>query len=223
MGLLGILLKNRRINLFMQKLFITLHSKSYHYVSILAVMYNGGVHPKHHLMGYHSFFLDNIKKGSKILDIGCGDGTLTHDIAKKASKVVAIDKLEGVVKAAEGRNKESNISYLHGDATNYEFREKFDMIILSSVLEAIDDRVRFLKKIKKLAPAILIRVPMINRDWLTLYKKELGMDWRMNKAEVTEFTVESLKEELRKSGLRLDRYSVQFGEIWGVITIQEAA
>jgi len=48
-------------------------------------------------------------------------------------------------------------------------------------LEHIENRIEFLNKIKNLAPKILIRVPMINRDWITLYKKELGMEWRLDK------------------------------------------
>lgn len=57
---------------------------------------------------------------------------------------------------------------------------------------------------------------MINRDWIILYKKELGIEWRLDKTHYIEYTLESFKEELEKAGLNLEKYSIQFGEIWAV-------
>ena len=58
---------------------------------------------------------------------------------------------------------------------------------------------------------------MINRDWITLYKKELGIEWRLDKTHYIEYTLESFKKELEKAGLNLEKYSIQFGEIWAVV------
>ena len=58
---------------------------------------------------------------------------------------------------------------------------------------------------------------MINRDWITLYKKELGVEQRLDKTRYIEYTLESFKEELEKAGLNLEKYSIQFGEIWAVV------
>jgi hypothetical protein len=84
------------------------------------------------------------------------------------------------------------------------------------VLEHIEDREELLRKAKDLSPRILIRVPMINRDWITLYKKENGLEWRLDRTHYTEYTLDSLKNELRKANLRLEEYSIQYGEIWGI-------
>ena len=87
--------------------------------------------------------------------------------------------------------------------------QKFDVIILSNVLEHIENRIEFLQKIKNLAPKILIRVPMINRDWITLYKKELGVEWRLDKTHYIEYTLESSKQKLKSQ--------VKFREIFNSI------
>jgi len=92
------------------------------------------------------------------------------------------------------------------------------VIILSNVLEHLKNRIEFLSKIKKLAPKILIRVPMLNRDWITLYKKELGIEYRLDPSHYIEYTLESFEKELQKVGLSLKNYSIQFGEIWAVVT-----
>ena len=58
---------------------------------------------------------------------------------------------------------------------------------------------------------------MINRDWITLYKKELGVEWQLDKTHHTEYTLETFKRELEQAGLSLEKYSIQFGEIWAKV------
>jgi len=165
-------------------------------------------------MNYHAFFLDNIEKNSTVLDIGCGSGELTFDLAKKAKYVVAIDNsLNKINKAIKKCNKE-NIKYIHGDATTYDFKEKFDYIVLSNVLEHISDRQLFLNRIRNIGKIFLIRVPMINRSWLTMYKKELGLDYKSDPGYHIEYTYDSFQKEIEFAGLKILYHSIQFGEIW---------
>jgi len=195
------------------KISLQLHNLLYKVISFLAIKTEGGVHPKHRLLNYHQFFLDNINSGDKVLDIGCGNGSLSFDLAKKASKVVGIDLNEKYLSLAKQKKLLSNIEYILGDATLYSFKEKFDAVVLSNVLEHIENRVEFLKKIKPLANKFLIRVPMLNRDWIVLYKKELGVDYRLDKTHFTEYTLEGLQEELGVANYKINNYLVEFGEI----------
>ena len=149
-----------------------------------------------------------------VLDIGCGNGALTYDVAKKAKKVIGIDLNEKNILTARRKYSRENIEYIHGNALSDLPKEQFDVIILSNVLEHIDKRVEFLVSLKKLAPKFLIRVPMLNRSWIDLYKKELGLEYRLDKTHFIEYTFEGFKEELDKAGLRILDYSIQFGEIW---------
>lgn len=207
----------RRIYKFLVKVSLILHSLFYKLSSILAIQAEGGLHPKHRLMDYHRFFVANVEAEEAVLDIGCANGALPMTYQRKPKKVVGIDLNEGNLKVAREKFSGPNIKYLVGDVTKNLPARKFDAIILSNVLEHIQGRVVFLQKNKKLAPKILIRVPMINRDWITLYKKELGAEWRSDKTHYIEYTLESFKEELEKIGLDLEKYSIQFGEIWAVV------
>ena len=243
------------------RLFLWMHSFSYRVVGFLASKAEGGIHPKHRLMDYHRFFVDNINEGDVVLDVGCGNGALTHDIAKKAWWVVGIDLNKKNIAFAKKRYLWGNIDFICGDATKdlplldtqleaflipnirdkgdgsvvYVNREEdiphlygdglrellgtkpFDAIILSNVLEHIESRVEFLNRMKRKASKLLIRVPMVNRDWITLYKKELGLDYRGDRGHFTEYTFDSFKEELEDAGLEIEDYSIQFGEIWAVV------
>ena len=74
------------------KLLLWIHSFSYRVVGFLSQkVEEERIHPKHRIMNYHKFFIDNIDENGVVLDIGCGNGALSYDIAKKAKKVVGID------------------------------------------------------------------------------------------------------------------------------------
>jgi len=170
-------LEAKFINSFSLRVAVWLHNFSYKLISRLAVLENNGLHPKHRIMNYHQFFVNNVGKDDVILDIGCGCGAVTFDLAQKAKKVIGIDLSEENIKIAKEKFCTPNIEYMVGDATQYLPGQEFDVIVLSNVLEHIEDRVEFLRKIKKLARKFLIRVPMITRDWLSVYKKEKGFEY----------------------------------------------
>jgi 2-polyprenyl-3-methyl-5-hydroxy-6-metoxy-1,4-benzoquinol methylase len=204
---------------------LNLHNLAYRLSGKFGHKLEGGPHPKHRLMRYHQFFIDNISNGDRVLDIGCGRGELDFDVAKKAKEVIGIDIKERNIKIAREKYSAPNLEYIVGDATKYYSNvgltkshiKQFDVIILSNVLEHIDERVEFLNNIKKLAPKMLIRVPMINRDWITLYKKDLGVRWKLDVSHYIEYTMESFRDEIERAGLKIGSHSVQFGEIWAVV------
>jgi len=200
------------------KLFLRAHSLSYRLVGFLSQkVEEDRIHPKHRLMNYHKFFVDNVDEGDMVLDIGCGNGALSYDVAKKAKKVVGIDLNKKNISFAKEKYSSENIEYIYGDALKDVPNENFDVIIMSNVLEHIENRVEFLERLREQAAKFLIRVPMINRDWITLYKKEMGMDYRLDKGHYVEYTLENFKEELGGVELKIVDCSIQFGEIWAIV------
>lgn len=198
-------------------LLMKLHNLCYAKISRFAVIQGDGVHPKHKLMKYHDFFINNITTDDTVLDIGCGIGANAFDIAKKAKKVVGVELSKQNYEYAKKHNSSENIEYVYGDATKDLGDEKFDVIVLSNVLEHIKERVEFLKNIAPLAPKLLIRVPMIDRDWLVLYKKEMGVESRLDDTHFTEYTMKAFKNEIREANLVVKDFSIQFGEIWAIV------
>ena len=204
---------------FLLKIALRLNNFLYRVISFLAIKSEGGLHPKHRLINYHQFFTSHITENDKVLDIGCGNGSLAYDLARKAKFVKGIDILEKNILKARKKYSLPNIEYVAGDAPKDLDEEKFDVIVLSNVLEHIENRLEFLKKIKNLAPKILIRVPMHNRDWMTLYKKELGVESRLDLTHYIEYTKETFEQEINGAGLKIADYSVQFGEILAVVFV----
>ena len=219
------ILKIKFVNKMFLNFFVKLHNFSYKIISRLAILENGGIHPKHKIMNYHKFFIDNVNENDEILDIGCGKGENAFDIAQKAKKVLGIDIIENNIKTAKEKYHlacqqagKENLEFLLGDATKYNFDQKFDKIVLSNVLEHIENRIDFLQSLHNISDVILLRVPMIDRDWLSVYKKNKGFEYRLDNTHFIEYTLDELKDELKNAGWKIENYSIQFGEFWGVIS-----
>jgi 2-polyprenyl-3-methyl-5-hydroxy-6-metoxy-1,4-benzoquinol methylase len=205
--------------------YVKQHNEAYGKISKLAMALNGGTHPKRKILNYDQYFWDNIEAGDKILDIGSGNGITANFLANKASKVAGIDLSEKNIEQAKNNfpkdSPAGELEFIVADATKYNFNDKFDKIILSNVLEHIAGRVEFLKKLKNIAPIILLRVPMLSRDWLAVYKKNNGFDYKLDKTHFIEYTLEELKNELNQADWEIKDYQINWGEFWGIIQIKE--
>lgn len=185
-----------------------------------AILYDGGIHVKHRLMRYHDFFIQRIRPGERVLDIGCGNGALSFDLVKCAGAIVTgIDIEQKNVGLARERYQHQRLRFVCGDATKSLPDESFDVIVLSNVLEHIRDRVRFVQRIKdKIRHGrYLVRVPMIDRDWHVPLRKELGLSYYSDATHFTEYTKLSFEQEIASFGLKLVHSQINWGEIWAEI------
>lgn len=74
-------------------------------------------------------------KGSRVIDLGCGNGNLTNKLFEKGYNVVGIDDSEKMLEAA--RNKYKNIEFLKGNALTFNVKP-VDAIFSNAVLHWID-------------------------------------------------------------------------------------
>lgn len=205
---------------FVLKKSMRLHNLCYALISLLAPMYEANkLHPKHRIIRYHDWFLQQLCGGAAVLDIGCGNGTLASAMAEKAGFVTGIDIVPANIEQAKARYQLENVEFLCADATEFIPERKYDYIVLSNVLEHIDERSSFLRKLytqmQDPYPILLVRVPLIDRCWLPKYKRELGVEWRLDSTHFTEYTLDELKQEIREAGLEMLALPEQrFGEVF---------
>ena len=85
-----------------------------------------------------------------VLDLGCGDGALTAEIAEKLpkGKVVGIDASQGMIDAAFSKTK-ANLQFRLMDINNLTFDNEFDIIYSNATLHWIKDHKRLLKNIHR--------------------------------------------------------------------------
>lgn len=66
----------------------------------------------------------NPQAGERVLDLGCGTGHLTAQIAEKGAQVIGLDKSESMIETA--RAAYPNIEFMVGDAADFAFDQPFD-------------------------------------------------------------------------------------------------
>ena len=203
---------------------LRLHSFAYRLAASLAIRFEG-VHPKHRLMRYKEWFLDHLLSEDVVLDVGSNTGAMPRLLAQKAKFVYGIEIDPKLVEKARIHGHPENVELIQGDATRFDYAtlQPISVVTLSNVLEHIEDRVGFLRTIltrvnwqEDKSRRVLIRVPMIDRDWITLYKRELGVEWRLDPTHFTEYTEQELKVELKSVGLSITCLAIRFGEIYAV-------
>lgn len=111
------------------------------------------------------FLLSHLNRGDRVLDVGCGPGTITVDLAKLASPggVVGIDRSAEVIDAARSHTDGaclSNLEFRVGDVYDLDFEDgSFDVVFAHQVLQHLSDPVRALAQMRRvLAPGGLVAV-----------------------------------------------------------------
>ena len=189
-----------------------------------AVEANGGLHPKHHLMRYHDFFVERIGPGERVIDLGSGVGAVACSVAQRSgATVVGVEIEQANIDAAERRVRDAGlsgqVSFVRGDITTHRAPGTFDAVILSNVLEHVPERSALLRMWNEwYKPSkVLIRVPAFDRDWRTPWKRELGLEWRLDDTHEIEYTLESLRREVGAAGMTITEQVANWGEYWIVV------
>jgi 2-polyprenyl-3-methyl-5-hydroxy-6-metoxy-1,4-benzoquinol methylase len=187
-----------------------------------AIALDSGVHAKHRLMRYHDFFVDRVRPGERVLDVGCGKGELAHDLATRAqARVVGIDLNADYLRFARERFSAPELEFVLGDVLAGVPDGPFDVVVLSNVLEHIAPRVELLRRLVEEATPqrVLIRVPMSNRHWAVPLRHELGMFAFNDPTHEVEYEPDQLRDELAAAGLAVTDQVLSWGEIWVEATV----
>lgn len=180
--------------------------------------WGNGVHVKHQLMdGIHSFFTDRVPPGSHVLDVGCGIGALAYALATHSdAEVTGMDVNEANVYFAAKHFQHQRLRFVVGNATSDFLEETFNIVVLSSVLEHIEARSDFLKKLleRYYPQRILIRVPGFERHYHAALKRRLGLFAYTDPDHKIEYTPDSFIAEMRNGGLEIAHMELRWGDIW---------
>jgi SAM-dependent methyltransferase len=139
-----------------------------------------------------------VPPGMRVLDVGCGDGELTLEIARFASEVVGVDRNAALLARGStlaARRGVANAKFVKGDVSALDFKDgSFDLAVLSQTLHCLERPAKALAEAARvLAPGARVLVVELlphTHEWV---KEKLGHT-RLG------FTPDELKELLRDAG-----------------------
>ena len=88
----------------------------------------------------------SLKGTERILDLGCGDGYLTEQLAQLVPNgmVLGIDASVGMIQTAKKICRD-NLAFVHMDMNNLHFSDEFDIIFSNAALHWVKDHDQLLK------------------------------------------------------------------------------
>jgi 2-polyprenyl-6-hydroxyphenyl methylase / 3-demethylubiquinone-9 3-methyltransferase len=115
----------------------------------------------------------------RVLDVGCGGGFLSNDIARRGHEVTGIDVAADALCVAHAHDASGRVRYVEGDALALPFEDgSFDAVCAMDVLEHLESPQRAIAESSRvLAPGGLFFFHTFNRNflsWLVIIK---GVEW----------------------------------------------
>ena len=145
-------------------------------------------------------------KPRSVLEIGCGTGGILRELQRReiGTELFGVDYSESAISYA--RSESRGIEYFSGDVTDSGLalpREHFDVVVVSHVLEHLENPGELLSKMKRLSfGAMIAEVPLDDLPVSRL--KGLVRDRRVNFAgHVQFFTARSFRKLLVANGFRI--------------------
>ncbi|WP_326687071.1 MULTISPECIES: methyltransferase domain-containing protein [unclassified Streptomyces] len=138
-----------------------------------------------------AYLVPELRPDARVLDIGCGPGTITADLAALVAQgsVTGLDAAEGVLETARATAAErglSNVEFTTGDVHALAFPDAaFDVVHAHQTLQHVGDPVAALREMRRVcAPGGLVavrdadyggmfwypEVPVLD-EWLDLYRR----------------------------------------------------
>jgi 2-polyprenyl-6-hydroxyphenyl methylase / 3-demethylubiquinone-9 3-methyltransferase len=125
------------------------------------------------------WILERLEPSSKVLDIGCGGGFLSNELAAHGHEVTGLDAARDALAVAAAHDWTASVSYIEGDALALPFRDaSFDAVTAMDFLEHVENPARVVEEVARvLRPGGSFFFHTFNRNpisWLVVIK---GVEW----------------------------------------------
>lgn len=143
-----------------------------------------------------------------VLDVGCGMGFFSFEIARKHKniQVIGIDNDKELIErnnSIAGQSGLINSTFMFLDISNMEFREKFDLVFCIDMLEHLENDMTAIGLIydalRKGGKAIF-HVPGFYRRWL-FFRKKVNFDVKGHVRPG--YTLEQIKGKIKKNNFKI--------------------
>jgi SAM-dependent methyltransferase len=154
----------------------------------------------------HANYLDSLPEGAKlkVLDVGCGVGSLSLYLAKLGHQVTGIDLSQRAIKIAQGaaHDLKLKVHFSVGELQNG--TGGYDLVICSEVIEHVPDDLSLLKQLRShLKPTgwLLLTTPSrhswwCRQGWYAEFDEQVG--------HLRRYSRTSLRRSLTQAGLAVE-------------------
>jgi SAM-dependent methyltransferase len=167
------------------------------------------------IISYIDKYLKN--KEQKVVDIGCGAGTICFYIANEGNNVSGFDISSKAIKACKESSRVLNLDNLTRfkivDFPEEYVEEKFDLIIFSEVIEHLRNDSLALKRIYTMlnkGGIVIITTPSIHAP---LYRLGYAKSFDKRVGHLRRYTVEGLSKQCEDIGLKV----IEVGKTEGIL------
>ncbi len=168
----------------------------------------------------------DLPRGAKVLEVGSGSGEILFTLPKHV-KLIGLDMVKDNIQMAESISQKLNrkVEFINQDFLSLE-DEKFDLIYMVGVLQAIPNFEAAMNKIQGLAQvgsSLALYIPIREHSrwklnqWLS--KKIQDADYVQSHAQGKHFPLDSFNIELESRGFSLDETIITYG-IFGNLAYQ---
>ncbi|MBI2922501.1 MAG: methyltransferase domain-containing protein [Planctomycetes bacterium] len=160
--------------------------------------------------------------GTRVLEVGCGLGTITRPVAAGVAHVTAMDVSAHALAQARAAGAPANVEFVEADALAFRTRARFDVVLAMAVFEHFDagEQGSFLGRARGwLAPGgrLVLHVP-ITRSWSAGRRKKRrgveGPDYTGDPTHRATFSVRSFRAAVRGGGFRIEKEWIRYSR-WG--------
>ena len=141
-------------------------------------------------------------EGEKILDVGCGYGTISRWCSEQGYKIHGVDRVEDFITIAKEFNTNENTTYEKRDFIKEKFpAESFDGILFLETIEHVENPAEYLKEFHRiLKPNGIVIISTPNATAL----KNMLYALSYRKKEKRESLIQDISIELRNTGDQLE-------------------
>ncbi|OYT70484.1 MAG: 3-demethylubiquinone-9 3-O-methyltransferase [Chloracidobacterium sp. CP2_5A] len=118
-------------------------------------------------------------KGAPVLDIGCGGGFLSNELARAGFAVIGLDQSVESLAVARAHDETGSVRYEAGDALALPYPDaSFSAVCAMDFLEHVEDPAGAIREAARvLRPGGLFFASTFNRNWLSWLVVIKGVEW----------------------------------------------
>ncbi len=160
------------------------------------------------------FLRAHLSHDHRVLDLGCGSGDLSAQMASHVHRVVALDHNPSLIEVAKKNHSQDNLEFQCAEANDYlsSNHDAFDVLVLSHVLEHLDEPEAFLSGYKLFFRYFYLEVPDLERTPLNTYRHQLKVRLQYSDNDhIWEFDRDDMQELIRKCNLKVVASEFRYG------------